>query len=65
MSVSRNESRDARPAAPSQKVQKPPAHDRAPRDHTTLSFEGHMAVYDDETGGDPYNRSGRFRRAIR
>ena len=65
MSVSRNESRDARPPATNQKAQKPLDDERAPRDNTTLSFEGHMSVYDDETGGDPYNRSGRFRRAIR
>ena len=37
------------------------AHD----DPTTLKFEGKVAVADDDAGGDPYNRTGKFRRVVR
>ena len=47
---------------------------RADRDHddaatnddpTTLKFTGKVAVSDEDAGGDPYNRTGRFRRVVR
>lgn len=34
-------------------------------DETTLKFSGRMNVSDDDSGGDPYNHTGRFRRTIR
>jgi hypothetical protein len=34
-------------------------------DPTTLKFEGKVALSDDDAGGDPYNRTGRFRRCVR
>ena len=37
----------------------------ANEDPTTLKFEGKVAVSDDDAGGDPYNRTGRFRRVVR
>ena len=38
----------------------------APDDATTVAFEGHMKVSgDDEFAGDPYNRTGRFKRSVR
>jgi hypothetical protein len=40
--------------------------DAAPIDATTLAFEGRMRVSgDDDAGGDPYNRTGRFKRTVR
>jgi hypothetical protein len=37
----------------------------ASEDPTTLKFEGKVAISDDDAGGDPYNRTGRFRRLVR
>ena len=37
----------------------------AAADSTTLKFEGRIAVSDDDAGGDPYNRTGKFRRLVR
>ena len=34
-------------------------------DPTTLKFEGKVAISDEDAGSDPYNRTGRFRRAVR
>jgi len=34
-------------------------------DPTTLKFDGPVQVSDDDAGGDPYNRTGRFKRLIR
>jgi len=34
-------------------------------DPTTLKFDGKVAVSDDDSGSDPYNRTGRFRRLVR
>jgi hypothetical protein len=34
-------------------------------DPTTLKFEGKVAVADEDSGSDPYNRTGRFRRLVR
>ena len=65
MSVLPSESRDAQATSLSQPAQKSLDDDAVSRDNTTLKFEGRMSVYDDETGGDPYNRRGRFRRVIR
>jgi hypothetical protein len=31
-------------------------------DPTTLKFEGKVALSNDDAGGDPYKRTGRFRR---
>jgi hypothetical protein len=39
--------------------------DAAAADSTTLKFEGKMAVKDEESGSDPYNRTGKFRRLVR
>ena len=37
----------------------------ADEDATMLKFEGNVAIADDDTGSDPYNRTGRFRRLVR
>ena len=37
----------------------------ANEDPTTLKFEGKVAVVDEDSGSDPYNRTGRFRRVVR
>jgi hypothetical protein len=43
-----------------------PKDEGAPGDATTLAFDGLMKVSgDDDVGGDPYNRTGRFKRAVR
>lgn len=34
-------------------------------DSTTLKFEGRIAVTEEDSGSDPYNRTGRFRRLVR
>lgn len=34
-------------------------------DPTTLKFDGKVAVADEDSGSDPYNRTGRFRRLVR
>ena len=34
-------------------------------DPTTLKFDGKVAVSDEDSGSDPYNRTGRFRRLVR
>ena len=34
-------------------------------DPTTLKFEGKVAIADEDSGSDPYNRTGRFRRLVR
>jgi hypothetical protein len=40
--------------------------DETATDNTTLKFDGRMATADeDDTGSDPYNRTGRFRRLVR
>ncbi len=39
--------------------------DEAKRDDTTVSFDGTMKVTTDEAGGDPYNRTGSFKRVVR
>ena len=39
--------------------------DEPTRDDTTVSFHGTMKVTTDETGGDPYNRTGSFKRLVR
>ena len=37
----------------------------ANEDSTTLKFDGKVAVSDEDSGSDPYNRTGRFRRFVR
>jgi hypothetical protein len=37
----------------------------ANEDPTTLKFDGKVAISDDDAGGDPYNRTGKFRRVVR
>jgi hypothetical protein len=37
----------------------------ANEDPTTLKFEGKVAIADEDSGSDPYNRTGRFRRVVR
>lgn len=34
-------------------------------DPTTLKFEGRIAITEQDSGSDPYNRTGRFRRLVR
>lgn len=34
-------------------------------DPTTLQFNGKVALSDEDSGSDPYNRTGRFRRLVR
>ena len=34
-------------------------------DSTTLKFEGRIDVSEEDSGSDPYNRTGRFRRLVR
>jgi hypothetical protein len=41
------------------------AEDGAPHDATTVAFDGAMKVAADERGGDPYNRTGSFKRLVR
>ena len=41
------------------------ADDETASDPTTLKFDGTVAVRNDDTGGDPYNRTGRFERLVR
>ena len=53
----------AQPAA-EQHVRKD-VDDEANEDPTTLKFEGKVAISDDDAGGDPYNRTGKFRRVVR
>ena len=53
----------AQPAA-EQHVRKD-VDDEANDDPTTLKFEGKVAISDDDAGGDPYNRTGKFRRVVR
>ncbi len=54
-------------AANEQKLQhaEPNAATDRYEDDTTLKFSGRMNVSDEDAGGDPYNHTGRFRRAIR
>jgi hypothetical protein len=35
------------------------------QDPTTLKFNGTVQVVDEDAGGDPYNRTGRFKRFVR
>jgi hypothetical protein len=63
MSVLTKEMHDAKAANPP--LPKSVDDAAVPRDNTTLQFDGRMSVYDDETGGDPYNRAGRFNRINR
>jgi hypothetical protein len=37
----------------------------ANEDPTTLKFDGKVALSDEDSGSDPYNRTGRFRRLMR
>ncbi len=39
--------------------------DETANDPTTLKFDGQVAVSSEDTGGDPYNRTGRFERLVR
>lgn len=34
-------------------------------DPTTLKFDGKVAISTEDTGSDPYNRTGRFERLVR
>jgi hypothetical protein len=53
-------------AAADQHVRKDVGDDGAANeDPTTLKFEGKVAISDEDAGGDPYNRTGRFRRVVR
>ena len=66
MPVLPNENRDAEVAASqAQQVRDAFDEEAAPRDDTTLKFTGRIAVTDEDAGGDPYNREGRFRRVVR
>ena len=65
MSILTKAMHDAQTAASNPPPPRSVDDDAAPHDNTTLKFEGRMSVYDDETGGDPYNRTGRFNRINR
>lgn len=39
--------------------------DETAGDPTVLKFAGKVAVDDEDTGSDPYNRTGQFRRLVR
>jgi hypothetical protein len=39
--------------------------EEAADDPTTLKFDGKVAVVNEDTGSDPYNRTGRFKRLVR
>ncbi len=39
--------------------------DATASDPTTLKFDGQVAVRNEDTGSDPYNRTGRFERLVR
>ena len=39
--------------------------DETTSDPTTLKFDGKVAVVNEDTGSDPYNRTGRFKRLVR
>ena len=54
-------------AAAEQHVREQPRDDDAAtnEDPTTLKFDGKVAISDEDAGSDPYNRTGRFRRAVR
>jgi len=39
--------------------------EEAAGDPTVLKFEGKVAVAEEDSGSDPYNRTGQFRRLVR
>jgi hypothetical protein len=39
--------------------------DETAKDPTTLQFDGKVTVSSEDTGSDPYNRTGRFERLVR
>jgi len=51
--------------ATEQHFREEPGEESANDDPTQLKFEGKVAVSDEDSGSDPYNRTGRFRRLIR
>ena len=52
--------------AAEQHVHKDAGEDTAAHeDPTTLKFEGKVAITDEDSGSDPYNRTGKFRRVVR
>jgi hypothetical protein len=57
----------AQTATAEQHVRKDVADEEAAvnEDPTTLKFDGKVAVADEDSGSDPYNRTGRFRRVVR
>ncbi len=55
---------DPAPAAMQRQLESP-ADREADEDSTTLKVSGPIRVTDEDAGGDPYNRTGKFRRAIR
>jgi hypothetical protein len=55
----------AAPDAANQHLREQSGADAAKQDDTTLSFDGLMKVTGDEHGGDPYNRTGSFKRLVR
>jgi hypothetical protein len=40
-------------------------HPSEGEDPTTLKFDGKVAISEEDSGSDPYNRTGRFRRLVR
>jgi hypothetical protein len=55
----------AAPDTSSQHFREQSDADAAKQDDTTLSFDGLMKVTGEEHGGDPYNRTGSFKRLVR
>jgi hypothetical protein len=62
MPEARNEIREINTA---QRANSVDALDARDDDPTTIKFNGAVTVSDEDVGGDPYNRTGRFRRLIR
>ena len=64
MSAIRNEAEETKVV--SQRHAADPLYgDDAAEDSTTLKFDGPVKVADEDAGGDPYNRTGHFKRLIR
>ncbi len=60
----RNENRETSPALPQHATDDAERQD-SELDPTTLKFNGPVKLSDEDAGGDPYNRTGRFRRVVR
>ncbi len=64
MPGARNEAHEATLTPPHHAVDVHDEHDES-QDPTTLKFNGPVELADEDAGGDPYNRTGRFKRLVR